>query len=154
MKVCFIGHKYIENEEELASSLKSTVITLIEKGANTFLFGSGSEFNSLSWQVVTELKTNYPTIKRVYVRSAYPNIDKDYEEYLLCSYEETYFPDRIQNAGKASYVERNNEIIDKSTYCIFYYNESYTPISKRNSGTRIAYEYALKKKKDIINLYK
>ena len=57
-------------------------------------------------------------------------------------------------------------MIDNSTYCVFYYNENYTPplkrtpkrntvsTSKRNSGTKIAYDYAMKKKKQIINLYK
>ena len=89
------------------------------------------------------LKKTYPLIKRVYVRSNYPNIDKSYEEYLLKSYEETYFPPKLENAGKYSYVERNYEMIDNSTYCIFYYNENYVPPfkgpSKRNSVTKIAY---------------
>ena len=56
-------------------------------------------------------------------------------------------------------------MIDNSNYCIFYYNENYIPILKRqaknhalspigrNSGTKIAYEYAIKKKKLIINLF-
>lgn len=165
MTVCFIGHRTIIKTEELISSLKETVINLINKGVTTFLFGSMSEFDDLSWEVVTELKKEYPTIKRIYVRSAYPYIDKSYENYLLESYEETYFPEKIENAGKSSYVERNYEMIDKSTYCVFYYDENYTPspkrvpkhnmlpTTKRKSGTKIAYEYAVKKKKEIINLY-
>ena len=162
MKVSFIGHRNIKNNEELASSLKEIIIMLITKGATTFLFGSMSEFDDLSWEIVTELKKQYPCIKRVYVRSAYQHIDKSYEEYLLKSYEETYFPHKIENAGKFSYVERNYEMIDKSTYCVFYYNENYVAPykrysllpSRRNSGTKIAYNYAIKKKKQVINLYR
>ncbi len=166
MKVCFIGHRTIENAEEVISSLKETVVELIKKGVTTFLFGSMSAFDDLSWKVVTQLKEEHPFIKRIYVRSTYPYIDKSYEKYLLESYEETYFPPKIENAGKYSYVERNYEMIDNSTYCVFYYNENYIPTlksptkrhillpSKRNSGTKIAYEYAQKKKKEIINLYK
>ena len=45
------------------------------------------------------------------------------------------------------------EMIDKSNYCVFYYNANYTPLKKRNSGTKIAYDYAVKKKKIIINLF-
>ncbi|MBQ2717065.1 MAG: DUF1273 family protein [Clostridia bacterium] len=165
MQVCFIGHRNIEKTEELISSLKETVVTLINKGATTFLFGSKSDFDDLSWDVVTELKKKYPFIKRVYVRSSYQYIDKLYEEYLLESFEETYFPQKIENAGKFSYVERNYEMIDNSTYCVFYYNENYIPslkyppkrntlfTTRRNSGTKIAYEYAVRKKKEIINLY-
>ena len=79
MKVCFIGHKNIAKTEELISLLKETVITLINNGATTFLFGSGSKFNDLSWKVVTELKTNYPHVKRVLVRASYQNIDDFYK---------------------------------------------------------------------------
>jgi len=146
-------------------SLKQAIITLIENGVTTFLFGSKSEFNRLSWEMVTQLKETYPFIKRVYVRSAYQYINESYEKYLLESYEETYFPKKIEKAGKYSYVERNYEMIDNSTYCIFYYNINYVaPFRsrcnhnmlsqvKRNSGTKIAYEYAIKKKKVVINLY-
>ncbi len=153
MKACFIGHKNIEKTEELIVSLKKTVATLIKKGVTTFLFGSRSEFNDLSWEVVTEIKREHPSIKRVYVRAAYQYTTKEYEEYLLATYEETYFPPKIENAGKYSYVERNCEMIDSSLYCVFYYNENYIA-SRRNSGTKIAYKYAVKKKKEIINLYK
>ena len=84
----------------------------------------------------------------------YPYIDKTYEDYLLQFFEETYFPQKIENAGRSSYVERNYEMIDTSSYCIFYYNENYIAPSRRKSGTRIAYEYAVKKGKKLINLYK
>ena len=166
MQVCFIGHRTVLNSEELIRSLKETIIYLINKGATNFLFGSMSEFDDLSWKIVTELKEVYPFIKRIYIRSAYQNIDKRYEEYLLKSYEETYFPLKLENAGKYSYVERNYEMIDVSTYCVFYYNENYIPplsqkpknnmlfLPKRNSGTKIAYNYAVKRNKIIINLYK
>lgn len=166
MQVCFIGHRKIERTEELIFSLKETIVTLINNGVTTFLFGSMSDFNDLSWEIVTKLKKEYPFIKRVYVRSAYQYIDDSYEEYLLKSYEETYFPVKIEKAGKYSYIERNYEMINGSTYCVFYYNENYIPVSscpikhnkllelRRNSGTKIAYEYAIKKKKKIINLYK
>lgn len=154
MKACFIGHQKIEKTEALRASLKERVITLIHKGVRIFLFGSKSEFNDLSWEVVTELKKEYAYIKRVYVRSVCQHIDKSYEEYLFQFYEETYFPKKIANAGKGAYVERNYELIDNSAYCIFYYNEKYIAQSRRKSGTGIAYRYALKKGKKIINLYK
>lgn len=166
MKVCFIGHRTVENSEELASLLNDVVVTLINNGATTFLFGSMSEFNDLSWQVVTNLQKKNFAIKRVYVRSAFQHIDKSYKDYLLSSYEDTYFPHKIEKAGKYSYLERNYIMIDTSDVCVFYYNENYIPPLKRqpkhnkllpksrNSGTKLAYSYALHKKKEIVNLYK
>jgi len=164
MQVCFIGHRVIDEKEKLITRLQELILTLIKKGATTFLFGSKSQFDTLSREIVTELKKVYPYIKRVYVRSTNQYISKSYESYLLKFYEETYFPPRLERAGRCSYVERNYEMINNSSYCVFYYNENYTaplkqstkntPSARRNSGTKIAYQYALKKKKEIINLYK
>ena len=165
MQVCFIGHRDIERTSELENRLRQTVEELIIKGATTFLFGSKSDFDTLAWETVTQLKQKYPFIKRVYVRSAFQYISSAYEEYLLTYYERTYFPERAQNAGKCSYIKRNYEMIDCCLFCVFYYNPNYlTPLKKppknsislpkrRTSGTKIAFNYAVKSQKQIINLF-
>ena len=161
---CFLGHREIEVTEELQDKLYLAIERLIvEKGVNRFLLGSKSKFNSLCYQVVSKVKESYPDIIRVYVRSAYQHISDGYKDYLLEGYEETYYPEQIANSGKASYVERNQEMIDKSDFCIVYYDENYLPPRRRNSrrdltdyqpksGTKVAYDYAVRKKKTIINM--
>ena len=134
--------------------LKETIYTLISDGVDTFLFGSMSEFDNLSWSIVTQIKETHPFVKRVYVRSSSQYIEKSYEQYLLQFYEETYFPSGVGKAGKLAYVKRNYEMIDNSDYCIFYYSDNYQSSLIRNSGTKLAYDYAVKKKKVIINLCK
>ncbi len=160
---CFFGHRKIEADEELVKKLYETVEKLIvEERVETFLFGSKSQFDYFCYKAVSKLKEKYPTIKRVYVRADY-YITEDYEEFLLEKYEETYYPEKAANAGRAVYVERNYEMIDKSAFCIIYYKEDYAlPLKKRwkgspltyqpKSGTRVAYEYAKRKKKTIINI--
>lgn len=162
---CFFGHRRIDETAELKERLTKTIEALIaDNDVNTFLFGSKSQFDDLCHKVVTELKEKYPHIKRIYVRSAYPDINDSYEDYLLESYEETYYPEKMCGAGKASYVERNQEMINKSAFCIVYYDENYAPPRRRNSrrdltdyqpksGTKIAYDYAAKKKCNIINIF-
>ncbi len=54
MIACFIGHKIIAETEALKVSLKKTIVALINNGVTTFLFGSKSAFNNLSWEIVTE----------------------------------------------------------------------------------------------------
>ena len=147
---CFFGHRKINVNDELISRLTEAVEDLItEKKVDTFLFGSKSEFDKLCLNVVTKLKNKYPHIRRIYVRAEFPYIDEDYTAYLLQSYDHTYYPERIINAGKAAYVERNYEMIDSSGYCIIYYDENY-PLPK--SGTKRAYDYAVKKNAAVINL--
>ena len=166
MIATFIGHRKIQNSELLTEQIKQTVLNLIdEKQVDTFLFGSRSAFDDLCLETVTEIKKERPFIQRIYVRATYPYIDKNYENYLLTAYDATYIPDNVVNAGKAAYVERNFHIIDKADLCIFYYDKNYKPPLKPaargrvfgeqpQSGTKIAYEYAVKKQKEIVNLFR
>ena len=151
---CFFGHRTINETEELKTKLIEIIENLIvENLVDTFLFGSKSRFNSLCLEVVTKIKDKYPHIKRVYVRAEYPYISEHYKNYLLESYEDTYYPEKILNSGRAAYVERNYEMIDKSHYCIVYYDAPNAPTT-RKSGTKIALDYAIKKQKNIIVLPK
>ena len=149
---CFFGHREINETEELKSKLIEVIEKLIcENQVDTFLFGSKSQFNSLCLELVTEIKEKHPHIKRIYVRAEYPDISEHYKNYLLESYEDTYYPDKILNSGRAAYVERNYEMINKSHYCIVYYDEPNAPTT-RKSGTKIALNYAVKHKKEVIIL--
>lgn len=151
MKVCcFIGHRKIEINEELINNLSNLIKTLIlEKGVYNFLFGSRSDFDSLCYKLVSKLKEKYPYLTRIFVRGEYEYINCNYKNYLLKSFEDTFFPDKVHGAGRLSYVLRNEAMIDKSDYCIFYYKEDYTPITKSRSGTKLALDYAKQKKKDV-----
>ena len=147
---CFLGHREINETEELKMRLYEIIEDLIKnKNVDTFLFGSKSRFDDLCYEIVTHIKQNRPNIKRIYVRAEYPVISDSYQEYLLKSYEDTYYPESIIGSGRAVYVERNCEMIKKSQFCIFYYNEDYIPAT-RKSGTRIALDYALKQNKKVI----
>ena len=150
---CFFGHRTINETEELKSKLIEIIEKLIvKKQVDTFLFGSKSRFNSLCQETVTQIKEKYPHIKRVYVRAEYPDINEQYTNYLLESYEETYYPEHIIGSGRAAYVERNYEMIDNSHYCIVFYDEPNAPTT-RKSGTKIALDYAVKKGKQVINIF-
>ncbi len=147
---CFFGHRTINETEELRMKLKETIEGLIiNENVDTFLFGSKSRFNSLCLELVTKIKEKYPHVKRIYVRAEFPFINDDYMTYLLKSYDYTYYPEKIIGAGRAAYVERNNEMINNSRFCIFYYDKQNAPTTHK-SGTKIAYDYACKQKKQII----
>ena len=180
MKTCsFIGHRKIEETEELKSRLKTVIINMIEnEKVEVFLFGSRSDFNFLCHAVVTELKEKYPHIQRraymcrsetcvfekerAYLEEIYSHFEK--RPVTLLGVEEEVEYKTKWNSGKAQYVERNQAMIDDSDFCVFYYNENYKPpLRKQNcsvlstyqpkSGTRLAYEYAKQKKKSVINLF-
>ncbi len=149
---CFFGHREIEETEDLKKKLYLAVENhILNEGVDTFLFGSKSRFNRLCHEVVTILKEKYPHIKRIYVRAEFPYISEDYKAYLLESYEDTYYPQEAVEAGRAVYVKRNHHMIDKSCFCIVYYQENRLP-QNRKSGTELALRYARRKNRKIIIL--
>ena len=170
MKACsFFGHRDTEQTEELKEKIRVTVERLIvEEGVDTFLFGSHSKFDELCLLIVSRLKEKYSNIKRGYIRSQYLCIEKDYEEYLFLFYDDAIMPSRLNSAGRAVYIERNQEMIDRSDYCVFYYDSRYYPPKRKHlrnnlteyqtkSGTQMAFDYAYQKKRcgrlvEIINL--
>ncbi len=170
---CFIGHRKIQDKELVFSAVKKTVEGLIlKKGVTVFHFGSKSEFDDICHLAVTQLQSKYSHILRInYNRkseyavkpSEKARLQKSWvrvvkKEVRLKDYEGSKRSDRLINAGKASYVERNEDMINDSDYCVFYYKEGYAPpLSSRyksssKSGTRLAYDYAVRKKKAIINI--
>ena len=162
---CFFGHRKIDKTPELIERLTKVIeVLILEKAVSIFYFGSKSQFDDLCHKVVTDLKEKHPYIKRVYVRSSFQHIPDWYEDSLLNHYEDTYFPEQMENAGRASYVERNQEMINKSDFCVIYYDENYLPPRRKNSrrdlidyqpksGTAVAYSHAVKKRKEIVNVF-
>lgn len=164
---CFIGHRKIDTTKELKDKLFNLIEDLIkDKNVRVFLFGSRSEFNTLCYDIVSTLKKKYLFIKRIYVRGEFQYISDQYKDkYFLNGYEDSFLPDSCKIASKATYVERNKFMIDESDFCVFYFKNDYKPevkkISNRGisgmytsevSGTKKAYEYALKKEKNVLNI--
>ncbi len=179
MKVCFIGHRKIDEHKVVKEKLYSVVKTLIDNYfVDTFIFGSKSDFNTLCHIVVTSLMPKH-NIKRIFYtsKSEFCVLEKEREllqkqfreiskvESEFMGFEEEYEHSKKYSAGKAGYVERNFAMIDDSDICVFYYNENYSPnlrqyakrcltLYRPTSGTRLAYEYACRKKKTVINIFK
>ena len=176
---CFIGHRAVEITAELERKTRAVVENLIvNENVKTFLFGSKSDFDFLCHSVVTHLKEKYPFIKRigytcrsesVILESEREKLEEIYSHFAkekihLLGVEEEFEHKTKYVSGKASYVERNQAMIDDSDYCLFYYNEKYAPSQRQESGgfrlyqpkfgTAIAYKYAKRKKKIIKNFYK
>ena len=127
---------------------------------------------SLSWVFLIDSVTfRYKPISanlchlfiKINVRPTYAYIDDSYKNYLLESYEDTFMPDGVENVGRAVLCWTKSSNDTESDVCVFYYKEKYLPEqrkqSKRNlfyhqpkSGTKVAYEYAIRRGKRIINL--
>lgn len=174
-----MGHRTAKlNEREIEKLKKIIEDLIVNNNVTTFLFGSLSEFDYICHLVVTELKENYTQIKRIAYtcrseacileserhqwEEKYSRLQK--REIKLLGVEEDFEHKTKYTSNRASYVERNYAMIDDSDYCIFYYDSTYLPdvrkYSKRSvvfyqpkSGTSLAFSYAKRKKKNIINIF-
>ena len=173
-KVCsFFGYRKIKETEDLVQCLRNKIVELIEQyGVKIFLFGSRSDFDELCHRIVTELRVKYPDLqRRAYTcrsetcilenergkwEKIYSEV-KNREVHLLGVEQEVEHKNKW-TAGRASYVERNQAMIDDSDYCIFYYNPYYQPPRRKyskcsfgdyqpKSGTQLALDYAYKRKR-------
>lgn len=164
----FFGHRIIKITPDLEKKIESIIENLIvDKGVLYFLFGSKSMFNDLCYSIVTKLKYKYSNIKRVVYlcRSEGATLEKEKEEkekslsfvlgknVKLNGYDKIIELEKLFYAGKASYVERNYEMIKNSDYCVFYYSDDYVNSNMGiRSGTHLAFKYAKQKNKQIVNV--
>ena len=86
MKVCFIGHRKVEVTEELRSALCALLLELIREGATDFLFGDHSQFNDLCYDAMTELRQDYPRLRRVKLRTGDPELSDYAKRFFFDGY--------------------------------------------------------------------
>lgn len=174
----FFGHRDIELTEELKQNVQEIIEDLIvNHQVTTFLIGTRSDFIDLCYNIVTKLKEKFPKIERhgyrtrsetFFFENERERMERIYskmfkEKVNLCIVEQQISHKTMMSAGRASYVERNEAMIQASDYCIFYYDEDYKPKPRKysknglyyqpKSGTAIAFDFALQKKKNIINVF-
>ena len=162
--VCFIGHRRVAVTEGLRAALRALLLELIREGATEFLFGDHSQFNDLCYDAVTALRKEFPRLRRVKLRTDNPELSENTKRFFFDGYEDNICPGDVAASGRAAYVERNQAMIRESDVCVFYYDPAYSPPRRRaskhsvtdyqpNSGTALAYAYAVKSGKHVVNLY-
>jgi len=167
-KSCSIfGHRKIKNIK-IENLEKIFLYLILEKNITTFMFGTKSDFYNICYEVLSNLQKKYNHIQLVlYVCKSETGLLKEdmvkweiirknqFNNEVRFSYYDKIV-DLIQyyNAGKASYIERNQYMVDNSDICLFYFDEKYQVETENfsipKSGTRLIYEYAKRKNKEII----
>lgn len=162
-KATIIGHRDFVGDDEWKKFLTDKIIVLIENyGVDSFYVEKKSNFVSFCCDIIRELKKDYPHVKLINVWGEYLYYNDMVDKLELQYYDKLLRPECFIGAGKNIFVKRNQYLIDNSDVILFYFNENvkgrWTGIKgelphKVRSGTRIAYEYAVKKKKRIINAF-
>ena len=146
MVVAFIGVDNHQRTAKLAIQIWKTLTALLNEGANNFLFNNDNDLDRDCRVVVSQLKKRHPKIKMHYYHGIF-DYDVGYIDWMKEFYDEVHPPKGIP----LKRYFRNCAMIDKCdvlvTYCT---NDELQSESK--SFTAVAIEYALYKKKRVINL--
>jgi len=149
--VCsFFGHRDVEITPELTERTTKEIKNAIVEGCRIFYFGGYSDFDSLCYSIVTQIKEQRPELElqRIYCVSQERYLRKKVRYFNRSDYDDViYLMPSFEGWYKSIYY-RNCAMIDNSDYIIFYCEEN------PNSGAYKAYKYALKHKKSIANLFR
>lgn len=145
----FFGHRDVELTEELIERTKAEINKAVKDGCRIFYFGGYGDFDDLCYKIVTDIKNEKPDldIKRVFCVSKEKELRKLPRGVKREDYEEMIYPNLSFDYWYTSIYYRNCAMIDDSEKVIFYVEQ------RENSGAYKAYQYATKKKKNIINLF-
>ena len=141
MPVTFCGHGNINYDDEIKYKLKTEIEKAISKGETKFLLGGYGNFDLLAARILKTLKSQYPQIKSTLV---IPYIDRDYD---TCLYDDSVYPPLENVPRKFAIVKRNEWTVDKADIIIAYVEHDW-------GGAARTLKYAVRKKKDIVNLAK
>lgn len=152
--VAFFGHRKIFNREEVKKRIMEKLLEITPIGYVNFLVGEHGEFDRIALSTVLEYKKRFNSGIKIYVvLTNMCSLNKTkrccsaVEDYISRGCE-TYFYDIEKEYFKNRIIVSNRKMVDDSDLII-----SYIDSSKYNSGAKLAVNYAIKNKKEVINLF-
>lgn len=139
MTVTFCGHGNETYSDEIRKRLSDTIEELILQGADEFLLGGYGKFDMIAAYTVRSYKTKYPHIKSVLV---VPYINRSFDKEL---YDYSEYPPLESTPKRFAILKRNEYMVNRSDIVIAYVSHSW-------GGAAKTFDYALRKKKKMINL--
>ncbi len=145
---CF-GHFNVDITDELIARTRAEIEKAIEDGVRIFLFGGRSDFDDLCYELVTEKRNYCPqlNIKRVFCFALDKQRRKPPSWFIKKEYEALECPTKDFDYWYTAIYYRNIAMIDQSDLILFWVEQ------RENSGAYKTYLYAVKKHKNIVNLF-
>ena len=146
IKITFCGHKNcFDKSEKLNELLYDTLRGLLRESPEAvFYLGDYGQFDRICNGVLKELQKEYLCLRRVFVT---PYLEPSYSHlrYAAEDYDEILFPFTDSVMPKYAITRRNEWMVDRADVVIAYVEHEW-------GGAAKTLEYAVKKKKRIVNL--
>ena len=153
MTVAFVGSDDFERTPVSAIQLLDVLRKLVvDDGADVFFFTNEGTFDFTCWQIVSQLKTDHPNIKRIYAQTGYENNRDGLQDLELCYDKIVEFNAICEDKTLAPYV-RNRIMVGLCDVLVTYFNTSNLRTPRIESVTESTIKFAKRYKKRIINMY-
>ena len=147
--VSFFGHRYIDRFMMIEDRLDELIIKLLREHEYVdFLVGRNGDFDQIVSSTIKRVKREFRDdncshiLVLPYNSAEFQNNAESFEEY----YDEIEIcPESHAAHFKAAIQTRNRNMIDRSDLCVFY-------VEHNSGGAYQSMQYAIKHKKDIINI--
>ena len=118
--VCFAGHREVY-QRGVDEKVKSLILKLAQQGATIFLTGGMGEFDRMCNGAVRAVKREFPSIRLCLIIPYLTQTINEQKDYLLESYDELIFPDRIEGVHyKSAITLRNRWMTENSEIMLAY----------------------------------
>ena len=150
MIITFFGHSHFNQHEEHYEQIKRIILTNMKENEKTIFYCGGyGEFDQLCAKICCTIKSERKNCEIVYVT---PYITESHQQKLKTLakssvYDTIIYPPLETVPLKFAISRRNKWMIDQADLIITYVEYSY-------GGAYKALKYAIRKKKNIINLAK
>lgn len=142
----FFGHRWLAFKVEERNLLKKTIIDLIEKeNVEDFVFGGYGDFDSIAFEVVSEIKKDYPKIRRILALAYIPKYQAEMD-HLNLIYEHVYLPEGTEVGPQKYAISRRNRTLAKECDFMICY------VISNSGGAYSAMKTAKANGKTVINI--
>lgn len=148
MVITFIGHRTVYEKQELSKRVENVIKDNVKSGETiSFYCGGYGDFDELCTAVCRLLKKQFLNCEIIFVTPYMTESQQEKIKYLttLKLYDGTVYPPIETVPPRFAILKRNEWMIDHSDLVIAY-------VKRKYGGAYTAYEYAIKKKKVVLNL--
>ncbi len=146
MTVTFCGHANFLSTKELEEKMMNTLEEKLGNEPTEFLLGGYGNFDSFAYRCCKEYQRTHPKTKVIFVT---PYITESYQrnhlEYKKNFYDQIIYPEIEKAPPRFAISYRNKWMVEQADLVIAFVEHSY-------GGAYQTYQYAQRKKKEIINL--
>ena len=142
----FFGHRWVVLTEQEKILLHATIIKLItEEGVEDFIFGGYGDFDSMAYRMVSDIKNDYPQIRKIYAQAYIPKHQEDMD-HLKRVYDFVYLPEGTEVGLQRYAISRRNRSLAKECDFMVCY------IISNSGGAYAAMKTAKTHGKTVINI--